>query len=142
MHCEVTSALKKNRRRILLVDNDPRSSYIVSLILKLNGYHVDYYADSRSMLSKLQNGAYDLIMLTLESIKTNYLELYSKIREKDAHVKICFMIDSSLNINHDFGENFMQAFGKDLSSCDFVFKPVNSSEILQIVMSHLEPQNK
>lgn len=142
MHCEVIPALKKNQGRILLVDNDPRSSYIVSLILKLNGYHVDYYADSKSMLSKLQSGAYDLIMLTLESIKTNYLELYSKIRKKDADVKICFMMDSSWNINHDFGENFMQAFGKDLTSCDFVFKPVNSSEILQIVMSHLELRHK
>jgi DNA-binding NtrC family response regulator len=129
----------KKKRRILLVDNDKRTSYIISLILKLNGYDVEYYADPKSMLSQLQSSAYDLILLSLTSIKTNYyVELYNQIRNKDAHVKICFMIDDSWHNNYYYDDNFIQSFKGDLKACDFVDKPVNTNEILEIVISHLE----
>jgi PleD family two-component response regulator len=87
----VASPLKK-KKRILLIDNDPRSAYMISLILKLNGYEVEFYADPKAMLLQLHNKAYDLILVSLSSTKTNYLELYNQIRNKDAQVKICFMI--------------------------------------------------
>ena len=132
----------KKKRRILLVDNDPRTSYIATLILKLNGYDVEYYADSLSMLSQLQSSNYDLILLSLASIKTNYLELYNNIRKKDAHVKICFMMDDSRHNNHDFDDNFVQSNKGDLNCCDFIYKPVNTNEILEIVGTHLEQQHK
>lgn len=132
----------KKKRRILLVDNDQRTSYIVSLILKLNGYDVEYYADPKSMLLQLQSSVYDLILLSLTSSETNYLELYNQIRNKDAHVKICFMMDDSLHNNYYYDDNFVQSFKGDLNSCDFVDKPVNTNEILEIVISHLEQQHK
>jgi DNA-binding response OmpR family regulator len=129
----------KKKRRILLVDNDKRTSYIISLILKLNGYDVEYYPDPKSMLSQLQSSAYDLILLSLTSIETNYfLGLYRQIRNKDAHVKICFMIDGSWHNNYYYDDNFVQSFKGDLKACDFVDKPVNTSEILEIVISHLD----
>jgi DNA-binding NtrC family response regulator len=129
------------KRRILLVDNDQRSSYIIGLILKLNDYLVEYYADPKSMLSRLESNMYDLILLSLTSTGTNYLELYNQIRNKDAHVKICFMMDTSWRNNYYYDDNFVQSFKGELSSCDFVDKPVNTNEILEIVISHLE-QNK
>lgn len=135
------SSLKK-KRRILLIDNDPRSSYIISLILKLNGYDVEYYADPKAMLLQLHNRIYDLILLSLSSTKTKYLELYNQIRNKDAQVKICFMIDNSCDANYYHDNKFVQSFKEDLKSCDFVDKPVNTNEILEIVISHLEQQHK
>jgi DNA-binding NtrC family response regulator len=137
----VASPLKK-KRRILLVDNDQRTSYIISLILKLNGYDVEYYADSKSMLLQLQNSLYDLILVSLTSIETNYIELYNQIRNKDSHVKICFMMDDSWHNDYYYDDNFVQSFKGDLNSCDFVDKPVNTNEILKIVISHLEQQHK
>jgi DNA-binding NtrC family response regulator len=134
--------LLKKKKRILLVDNDQRTSYIVSLILKLNGYDVEYYADPKSMLSQLQSSMYDLILLSLASSETNYLELYNQIRNKDAHVKICFMMDDNWHNNYYYDDNFVQSFKGDLNSCDFVDKPVNTNEILEIVISHLEQQHK
>ncbi len=133
----MVSPLKK--RKILLVDNDQRSSYIICLILKLNGYDMEYYADPQSMLSQLQSSAYDLILLSLSSTKINYLELYNQIRSKDAHVKICFMMgDDSGHNDYYHDDNFVHSFKGDLNSCDFVDKPVNTNEILEIVKSHLE----
>jgi DNA-binding NtrC family response regulator len=137
----MASSLKK-KRRILLVDNDRRSSYIISLILKLNGYDMEYYADPKAMLLQLQNSAYDLILLSLSSTETNYLELYNQIRSKDADVKICFMIDDSCRINYNYDDKFVRSFKEDVKSCDFVDKPVNTNEILEIVMSHLEQQHE
>jgi DNA-binding NtrC family response regulator len=134
----VAARLKK-KRRILLVDNDKRTSYIISLILKLNGYDVEYYTEPKSMLSQLQSSTYDLILLSLTSIETNYyLELYNQIRNKDAHVKICFMIDVSRHNNYHYDDNFARSSKGDLKACDFVDKPVNTNEILEIVISHLE----
>jgi DNA-binding response OmpR family regulator len=134
--------LLKKKKRILLVDNDQRTSYMVCLILKLNGYDVEYYPDPKSMLSQLQSSVYDLILLSLASSETNYLELYNQIRNKDAHVKICFMMDDSWHNNYYYDDNFVQSFKGDLNSCDFVDKPVNTNEILEIVISHLEQQHK
>ncbi len=130
------------KRRILLVDNDQRTSYIICLILKLNGYDVGCYADTKSMLSQLQGSAYELILLSLTSVETNYLELYNQIRNKDARVKICFMMDNGCQNNYYCDESFVQSFKGDLNSCDFVEKPVNTDEILEIVISHLEQQDK
>lgn len=105
----------------------------------MNGYDVQYYPDPKTMLSQLQSSAYDLILLSLASIETNYfLGLYRQIRNKDAHVKICFMIDGSWHNNYYYDDNFVQSFKRDLKACDFVDKPVNTSEILEIVISHLE----
>ena len=133
----------KKKRRILLVDNDQRSSYIICLILKLNGYDVEYYADPKSMLSQLQSSVYDLILLSLTSIETNYyLELYNQIRNKDAHVKICFMINDSRHNNYHSDDNFVRPSKGDLKACNFVDKPVNTNEILEIVISNLEHQHK
>jgi DNA-binding NtrC family response regulator len=130
---------KKKKRRILLVDNDKRTSYIISLILKLNGYEVEYYADPNSMLSQLQGSVYDLILLSLTTVETNYyVELYNQIRNKDANVKICFMIDDRRHNHYYHDDNFVQSFKGDFTACDFVDKPVNTNEILEIVITHLE----
>ncbi|MDQ3837053.1 MAG: response regulator [Thermoproteota archaeon] len=129
------------KRTILLIDNDQRSSYIISLILKLNGYDVDYYADPKPVLSKLRSRMYDLILLNLTSIETNYIELYNDIRKKDAQVKICFMTDNRFQNETRHDEKFVQPSKRDhLTSCDFVDKPVNANEILEIIVSHLERQ--
>jgi DNA-binding NtrC family response regulator len=137
----VASPLKK-RKRILLIDDDSRSAYIISLILKLNGYEVEFYADPKAMLLQLHNKAYDLLLVSLSSTKTNYLELYNQIRNKDAQVNICFMIDDICYANYYYDNKFVQSFKEDLKSCDFVDKPVNTNEILKIVISHLEQQHK
>ena len=135
------TSLLNEKRTILLIDNDQRSSYIISLILKLNGYDVDYHADPKPVLSHLHNRMYDLILLNLTSIKTNYLELYNQIRSKDARVKICFMTDNRFHNKTYHDEKFVQLSKRDhLTSCDFVDKPVNTNEILEIVVSHLEQQ--
>ena len=137
----VASPLKK-KKRILLIDNDPRSAYMISLILKLNGYEVEFYADPKAMLLQLHNKAYDLILVSLSTTKTNFLGLYNQIRNKDAQVKICFMLDDISYANYYYDNKFVQSFKEDLKSCDFVDKPVNTNEILEIVISHLEQQHK
>jgi DNA-binding response OmpR family regulator len=132
----------KGKRTILLVDNDQRTSYMISLILKLNGYNVEYYEDPKSVLSRLHSRMYDLILVSLTSIETNCIELYNQIRNKDAHVKICFMMDNNCHNKSYCDEQLVQlSRGDHLASCDFVDKPVNTNEILEIVTSHLEQEH-
>jgi len=127
----------------LLIDKDQRSSYIISLILKLNGYNVEYYADAKSVLSRLRSRTYDLILLSLTSIETNYIELYHQIRHKDAEVKICFMTDNRWHDKIKDEQKFEQlSKGDRINPCVFVEKPVNANEILDIVASHLDQQHQ
>jgi DNA-binding response OmpR family regulator len=137
----VTSPLKE-KRTILLVDNDQRTSYIISLILKLNGYNVEYYEEPKPIFSRLHSRMYDLILVSLTSTETNCIELYNQIRNKDAQVKICFMMDDSCHNKSYRDEEFVHlSRGDQLASCDFVDKPVNTNEILEIVAAHLEEQH-
>ena len=52
------------------------------------------------------------------------------------------MIDDICSANYYYDNEFVQSFKEDLKSCDFVDKPVNTDEILEIVISHLEHQYK
>ncbi len=109
----------------------------------MNGHDVEYYPDPKSMLSQLQGSVYDLVLLSLVSIETNYYtELYNQIRDKDPRVKICFMINDRSHKHYYDYDNFVQSFKGDFKACDFVDKPVNTNEILEIVISQLEHSHK
>jgi DNA-binding response OmpR family regulator len=79
------------KKRILLVDDDPNASYILSMILKLNDFDVIPYMDPEKALGDFGKELYDLLLLEVTMSKMNGFELYRKMREMDHHIKVCFM---------------------------------------------------
>lgn len=120
------------REQILLVDDKPATSYMITMILKLNDFDVAAYSDPALALSNFDKGLYDLILMDVELPGTNGFELYKKMREIDDHVKICFMTDRPATHINEFRTSF-----PDLPSTSLAEKPVTSEDLLKVVELNL-----
>jgi len=80
--------------RILLVDDDEDNLKIFTIILENQGFSVDAYSDPVTALSEFKPSQYDLIILDYRMPEMNGIELYKKIREKDASTKITILTAS------------------------------------------------
>lgn len=123
------------KKRILLVDDDPKSCYILSVTLRLNNYHVAPYVDVEQALSEFQKDSYDLLMTNVSMAKMSGFELFHKVRTIDANVKVCFMVNHN-NIP-DHSSEFRELF-PDLPITGLADKPVTAEEVVRLVKEHLE----
>jgi DNA-binding response OmpR family regulator len=80
--------------RILLVDDDEDNLKIFTIILENQGFLVDAYSDPVVALSEFKPSLYDLIILDYRMPEMNGIELYKKIREKDASTKVTILTAS------------------------------------------------
>jgi DNA-binding response OmpR family regulator len=80
--------------RILLVDDDEDNLKIFTIILENQGFLIDAYSDPVVALSEFKPSLYDLIILDYRMPEMNGIELYKKIREKDASTKITILTAS------------------------------------------------
>ena len=118
---------KKNKRKILLVDDEPDIIYSIKRLLEDNEFVVDSYTDPTLALSNFKPRLYDLLLLDIKMPKMSGLDLYQKIKEIDSNVKICFLTASEL-----FYEEYrrLDAY-PSLDKAYFVQKPFRSEELIR-----------
>jgi DNA-binding response OmpR family regulator len=118
---------KKNKRKILLVDDEPDIIYSIKRLLEDNEFVVDSYTDPTLALSNFKPGLYDLLLLDIKMPNMNGLDLYQKMKEIDSNVKICFLTASEL-----FYEEYrrLDAY-PSLDKAYFVQKPFRSEELIR-----------
>ncbi len=118
---------KKNKRKILLVDDEPDIIYSIKRLLEDNGFAVDTYTDPTLALSNFKPGLYDLLLLDIKMPEMSGLDLYQKMKEIDSNVKICFLTASEL-----FYEEYrrLDAY-PSLDKAYFVQKPFRSEELIR-----------
>jgi CheY-like chemotaxis protein len=119
-------------RRILLVDDDPNTSYILSMILKLNDFDVIPYTDPERALEDFGKNLYDLALLEVRMSKMNGFELYRKMKEIDRSIKVCFMTNYRRQYLNEFNELF-----PELTPDGLVDKPASGSDLMKILERHL-----
>ncbi len=78
-------------KKILVIDDEPDVIYTIKTILEDHGFEVDAFTDSILALDNYKANFYDLIILDIKMPKMDGFQLYTKIREKDDRVKICFL---------------------------------------------------
>ena len=117
---------KKNKRKILLVDDEPDIIYSIKRLLEDNEFVVDTYTDPTLALSNFKPRLYDLLLLDIKMPKMSGLDLYQKMKEIDSNVKICFLTASEL-----FYEEYrrLDAY-PSLDKAYFVQKPFRSEELI------------
>lgn len=82
--------------KILLVDNEPDSTTVLSMCLEDEGFKVDAFNDPISALSNFRSGYYSLLIFDINMPKMNGYDLYKEIRKIDNNVKICLLTASEI----------------------------------------------
>ena len=116
-------------KRILLVDDEPDVIYTIKNILEDNEFQVDTFNDPITALKSYTANFYDLVILDIKMPKMDGFELYTKIREKDPKVKICFLTASEM-----YYEKFRKArseFGRIIGEDCFIQKPIKNEDLIK-----------
>ena len=116
------------KNSILLIDDEPDITFTIKSILENNGFKVDSFTDPISALDNYQINFYDLIILDIKMPKMDGFELYTKIREIDPKVKICFLTALLM-----FNEEFRKArseIDKIIGEECFIKKPIKTDDLI------------
>ncbi|HKG87356.1 MAG TPA: response regulator [Nitrososphaeraceae archaeon] len=121
---------KENKKKILVVDDEPDNTSIFSMSLEDGGYEVDAFTDPLLALSKFksEHKKYDLLILDIKMPEMNGFELFEEIRKIDNKVKTCFLTA--------FGEGYTEEFGRRFSSSinvSFIRKPIRVDDLVKKV---------
>ena len=118
----------EDKKKVLLVDDEPDIISLVRIVLEDNGFAVDSYTDPTLALSNFKPGLYDLLLFDIKMPKMSGLDLYQKMKEIDnSNVKICFLTASEL-----FYEEYrrLDAY-PSLDKAYFIQKPFRSEELIR-----------
>ncbi len=120
-------------KKILLIDDEPDVTYTIKKILEDNGFKVDSFNDPILALNYYKVNFYDLLILDIKMPKMDGFELYTKIREKEPKVKICFLT-AIATFNEEF-RKIRLTLGKTINEDYFIQKPINMEDLTKKLTS-------
>ena len=120
-------------KKILLIDDEPDVTYTIKSILEEHEFKVYTFTDSILALDNYKVNFYDLIILDILMPKMDGYELYTKLREKDSPVKICFLT-AITTFNEDF-RRIRMTLGKKINEDYFIQKPIKTEELVKKITS-------
>ena len=118
--------IKKNKIKILIVDDEDDITLSFKRILEIHGFEVDAFNDSKLALSKFKVNYYDIALLDIKMPNIDGFDLYKKIKEMDKNIKICFLTASEAYYQQ-FREKDFHELSRDL----FIQKPIEFEELLK-----------
>jgi CheY-like chemotaxis protein len=132
---------EENKRKILVVDDEPDNASVFTMGLEDGGFEVDTFTESLLALSTIKAGKkYDLLILDIKMPDMNGFELYEEIRKIDNKVRICFLTA--------FGEGYIEEFGRRFpissplfSNISFIRKPIRIDDLVKRVNEMIWHEN-
>jgi two-component system catabolic regulation response regulator CreB len=118
--------IKKNKIKILIVDDEDDITLSFKRILEIHGFEVDAFNDSKLALSKFKVNYYDIALLDIKMPYIDGFDLYKKIKEMDDNIKICFLTASEA-----YYQKFREKDYYELSRDLFIQKPIELEELLK-----------
>src|ERR687898_2775459 len=119
---------KKERGRILAIDDEPDLTMLCKMALEHYGFEVNTFNDPKEALSNFKPDYYDLVILDIKMPKMDGFELYYELKKKDNDVKVCFLTASELYYE-EFRKKEYHALDKNL----FIRKPIDQEDLLKEV---------
>ena len=124
---------KKERGRILAIDDEPDLTMLCKMALEHYGFEVNTFNDPKEALSNYKPGYHDLVILDIKMPKMDGFELYHEIKKKDANAKVCFLTASELYYD-EFRKKEYYALDKGL----FIRKPIDNDELVSEIQKMIE----
>ena len=120
LRCTNTDLMKKGT--ILVVDDEPINFKLLNAILEREGYSVDYASNGHKAIEMATTNNYNLIIMDLKMPEINGVETSRQIKK----------IKPDTNIVASSAINNMER-NEYLLFNDFISKPINRSQLLEIV---------
>ncbi len=121
-------------KKILVVDDEGLVTTSLKLLLKKSGYDVDIASDGRAAIDKVKEHDFDLIISDIRMPHMNGVEVVKEIRE---HLRQAGKapIPEILITGYANAETLEEA--QRLKVADYIYKPFNIKEFLEVVKKHL-----
>jgi two-component system, OmpR family, response regulator ChvI len=134
---EETGNQKRNeRKRILLVDDEPDHCLIYRMVLQDAGFECIPYTDSVKALKEFKPNHYDLVILDVKMPLLNGFELCKKIRELDRIVHIIFITALS-----EYYKDIRDQSYPQLRNTVYIQKPISNQELIEIANEMLATES-
>ena len=119
------------RARILVVDDDPMMTQLVTDMLSLDGYRVETVPNGVAALEKVQVRPYDLILTDLHMPELDGAALYRELTRRQAHPpgRIIFLTGTA-------GESETHRIVQE-TGLPLLRKPFNVVDLLELVQKTL-----
>src|SRR6266487_5058704 len=119
----------ENKKKILIVDDDPNICVTLREIFKQNGFLADSFTEPLLALNSVKGGSYDLLLLDIKMPEMDGIELSQQIKKIDNAVKVCFLTASEL-----YYEEFRKDLGVGEPTLDkdlFLRKPIQNEDLMK-----------
>lgn len=116
-------------QRILVVDDEPSITKLVSFNLEKSGYTVDTAADGQAALDYVVARIPDLVVLDLMLPRIDGLEVCKKLRQQNIHIPILMLTAKDEEVD--------RVLGLELGADDYLTKPFSPRELVARVKAIL-----
>ena len=117
------------KKRILVVDDEPNIREVLELYLRRDGYAVEVAADGEAALAAIERAMPDLIVLDLMMPVVDGIELTRALRQSELDIPIIMLTAK--------GEEADRIRGLELGADDYVTKPFSPKEVVARVKAVL-----
>lgn len=126
----MTTFCKTMPKKILLIDDDNLITKSLSALLNQQGYETTTASSGRQAIKKAKQEGFDLIVCDIRIPDLNGIEIIKQIRTYLRHSNKK-SIPEILISGYTDQDKIQEA--KDLNVAEFLFKPLDNDEFLQIV---------
>lgn len=126
--------MAKERKTILVVDDDRDTCWLLSQVLGSYGYEIKTVFDGRSALTELVDASPDLVLLDLNLPEMDGMGVLEEIRKKDKDVIVIIL--------SGYGDAKRVVNAMKMGAFDYITKPFNNKELAALLKNALEPRRK
>ena len=120
------------RKRILIIDDEPQIVRALELLMEREGFEVRSASDGIEALHAIEDATPDLILLDLMMPRMDGFELCQRIRSNPAWKDMIIIILTAK------GRDIEREKGMALGADHYVTKPFSTREVVKLIKSALE----
>ena len=117
----------KKKRKILVVDDDPKALLLMDAMLKPHGYDVVLVNHGRLTIQTARKEKPDLILLDIMMPELDGYTILNKIRKDETLKNIPVVMVTALELDGN------KVFASECGASAYITKPINSRQLIETV---------